>query len=258
MTMEQLMTMQTLLMQQMAQSMARMQQNQQNQQPPPPPPQAPPAPPRDKRGEFMKGCPPIFTQSSDPLEADDWLKTIERELDIAQCNDREKVLYGAGQLRGAALDWWDSYQYAHANRAHITWQEFRDRFRLHHVPEALMGLRKEEFLALKQESMSVTAYRDKFVALSHYAPEEVSTDRKRQARFRKGLHDALQYQLMCITFPTFHELVDGALKLEHKRQEMEDKKRKFLGLVAAVTPSKLSAAAAACPGTQAELAGPAS
>ncbi|CAN6288423.1 unnamed protein product [Urochloa humidicola] len=133
MTMEQLMTMQTQLMQQMAQSMAMMQQNQQN----PPSPQAPPAPPRDKRGEFMKGRPPTFTQASDPLEADDWLKTIKRELDIAQCSDREKVLYGAGQLRGAALDWWDSYQYAHANRAQITRQEFCDRFCSHHVPDSL-------------------------------------------------------------------------------------------------------------------------
>jgi len=29
------------------------------------------APPIDKRGEFMKGHPPRFSQTSDPLEADD-------------------------------------------------------------------------------------------------------------------------------------------------------------------------------------------
>ncbi|CAN6338221.1 unnamed protein product [Urochloa humidicola] len=103
--MEQLMTMQTQLLQQMAQSMAAMQQNQQN----PPQQHIHNAPPRDKRGKFLKGRPPTFTQSSDPLGTDDWLKAVERELDIAQCTDREKVLYGGGQLRGAALDWWESY-----------------------------------------------------------------------------------------------------------------------------------------------------
>ena len=35
-------------------------------------------PPIDKRGEFMKGHPPIFSHASDPLEADDWLRAVER------------------------------------------------------------------------------------------------------------------------------------------------------------------------------------
>src|SRR6187551_691185 len=221
-TMEQMMQMQLQLTQQMAQTIALMQQNQQN------PPQQHYVQPRDKRGEFMKGRPPTFNKSSDPMQAEDWLKAVERQLDIAQCNDREKVLYGSGQLQGAALDWWDAYQYAHPNRDQITWQEFRDSFRSHHVPEALMTLKKE-FLALKQEGMSVTAYRDKFIELARYAPEDVNTDRKKQTRFRDGLHDTLQYQLLCSKFATFQELVDSALLLEHKRREMEEKKRKLQG-----------------------------
>ena len=39
--------------------------------------------PRDKRGEFLKGCPPVFSHATDPLEADDWLRTVEKELNIA-------------------------------------------------------------------------------------------------------------------------------------------------------------------------------
>ena len=34
------------------------------------------APPIDKRGEFMKGHPPTFSHTSEPLEADDWLRTV--------------------------------------------------------------------------------------------------------------------------------------------------------------------------------------
>jgi hypothetical protein len=61
-------------------------------------------PVRDKRA----GRPPTFSKASEPLQADDWLKAVERQLDIAQCDDREKVLYESGQLQGAALDWWDA------------------------------------------------------------------------------------------------------------------------------------------------------
>ena len=58
--------------------------------------------PRDKREEFIRGHPLVFAHSVDPMDVEDWLRTVERELYTAQCNDREKVLYGPHQLRGAA------------------------------------------------------------------------------------------------------------------------------------------------------------
>jgi len=82
----------------------------------------PPVQVRDKCREFMKGRPLMFTHTADPLEADDWLHAVEKQLNIAQCNDLEKVLYASGQLQGAAQDWWESYQYGRPNNAPtITW-----------------------------------------------------------------------------------------------------------------------------------------
>ena len=68
------------------------------------------APSIDKRGGFMKGHPPTFSHTSKPLEADDRLRAVERQLDIAQCDDHDKVLFTSGQLQGVAQDWWESYQ----------------------------------------------------------------------------------------------------------------------------------------------------
>jgi hypothetical protein len=90
--MEQFLTAQTQLLTQMANTIANM-QAQMNQAPPPPPPPA-----RDRHREFMSHKPPSFSHSSDPLEADDWIKTVEKMLNIAQCTDREKVLYASGRL----------------------------------------------------------------------------------------------------------------------------------------------------------------
>jgi len=218
-SMEQLMMMQTQLLQQMAQNMQNMGQGNGN------------APPhvRDKRGEFLKGHPPVFKHSADPLQADDWLRAIERQLEIAQCDDREKVLYASGQLQGAAQDWWDSFRFGRTEANPITWAEFRSAFRTHHVPAGLMKLKKKEFLALKQGGMTVAEYRDKFIQLSRYAPTEVDEDGKRQELFMEGLNDGLQYQLLSHTFANFQQLVDKALVIENKRRQMEDKKRKFQG-----------------------------
>jgi hypothetical protein len=59
------------------------QQQQQHQQAPLPPP-PPPVPPRDKHREFMRHKPPTFASSPDALDADDWLKSVEKMLIIAQ------------------------------------------------------------------------------------------------------------------------------------------------------------------------------
>ena len=121
-----------------------------------------------------EGPSPVFAHSADPMDAEDWLRTVERESHTTQCNDREKVLYGPRQLRGAAQFWWESYLATHADPEAITWEKFRDNFRHYHVPKRLMIVRKEEFLALKQGPLSVSEYRDKFLQLSHYALEDVN------------------------------------------------------------------------------------
>ncbi|CAO2163488.1 unnamed protein product [Urochloa humidicola] len=77
-------------------------------------------PPRSKLQEFMTHRLPTFSHSTDPLEADDLLKTVEKMLNIAQCTDREKVLYASERLEGTAGDWWDAYTAAHANADTIT------------------------------------------------------------------------------------------------------------------------------------------
>ncbi|WVZ63913.1 hypothetical protein U9M48_013506 [Paspalum notatum var. saurae] len=180
---------------------------------------------RDRRGDFMKGHPPTFSHSADPLQADDWLRAVERQLDIAQCNDQERVLYAAGQLRGAALDWWESYR--PQDRECFTWALFCERFRSHHVPAGIMKMKKKEFLSLKQGNMSVTEYYDKFLQLARYAPRDVAEDGDKQEHFLEGLNDNLQLQLMNNTFNNFNHLVDRALLTEQKRREIEERKRKL-------------------------------
>jgi hypothetical protein len=130
-------------------------------------------------GRVLEGSSPLFAHSADPMDAEDWLHTVEREWHTTQCNDREKVLYGPRQLRGASQSLWESYLATHANPEAITWEEFRDNFHCYHVPEGLMIVGKEEFLAVKQGPLSVSEYRDKFLQLSRYAPEDVNTDGKR-------------------------------------------------------------------------------
>jgi hypothetical protein len=74
--------------------------------------------------------------------------------------------------------------------------------------------------------MLVTEYRDRFIELSRYAPEEVADDPKKQERFMEGLAGPLRYQLTSHTFPSFQQLLDKAITLDSMRREMGELKRK--------------------------------
>jgi hypothetical protein len=90
---------------------------------------------------------------------------MENMFNIAQCTDKEKVLYASGRLTGPATDWWDAYCAGHTAANTITWAEFSTHFKNYHIPAGLMKIKKKEFLSLKQGGMSVSEYRDKSIHL---------------------------------------------------------------------------------------------
>jgi hypothetical protein len=149
-------------------------------------------------------------------------------LNIAQCTNQEKVLYASGCLLGPATYWWDSYTASHDAADTITWAEFTTQFRNHHIPAGLMKIKNKEFLSLKQGSMSVSEYHDKFIQLSRYAPDEVAEDERQHEHFIEGLNGPLQYALVAHTFPSFQRLLDKALAIEHKCVQLGDLKRKAI------------------------------
>jgi hypothetical protein len=65
--------MQAQMLQTMQQTMVNMQAAQS---------QAPPPPLRDRLGDFQRIKPPTFSHVVDPMDADDWLKSVEKKLQV--------------------------------------------------------------------------------------------------------------------------------------------------------------------------------
>jgi hypothetical protein len=103
------------------------------------------------------------------MEAEDWLKGVEKKLMIAQCMDRKMVLFVVHQLFGTAANWWETYCNTHADVNSIMWNEFKAHFHNHYVPRGTMKLKKKEFTNLRQGSMTVNEYLNSFIQLSRYA-----------------------------------------------------------------------------------------
>ena len=82
-----------------------------------------------------------------------------------------------------------------------------------------MDEKREEFLNLKQGSGSVCDYQGHFNRLGCYAPDEVSTDAKKQKLFRKGLAPKIRHDLNLIDCNSFQELFNKAMKAERGNAE---------------------------------------
>jgi hypothetical protein len=73
-----------------AQMPRTMQQTMVNMQPAQP--QEPPQLPRDRLGDFQHTKPLTFSHIVEPMDANDWFKSIEKKLQVVLCNNRENVL----------------------------------------------------------------------------------------------------------------------------------------------------------------------
>ena len=87
----QLIQQQNTLMQLLVQNQGNYKNNNNNNNPPPPPPV-------DNLSRFLRLQPPVFSSSTEPIVADDWLRMIGRELTTTGCTDAEKVRFAAHQL----------------------------------------------------------------------------------------------------------------------------------------------------------------
>src|SRR4051812_38317216 len=74
--------------------------------------------------------------------------------------------------------------------------------------------------------MSVHEYRTEFTRLARYSQEEVSTDAKKQARFRKGLSPVLRHDLNLHEFFNFRDLVDKSFKAEYGNELYEESRKR--------------------------------
>src|SRR4051812_4394568 len=112
----------------------------------------------------------------------------------------------------------------------VTWQEFCDAFRGYHILDELMERKKEEFCSLNHGEMSIHEYVREFNCLARYAQDEITTDARKKARFRKGLSPILLHDLNLIEFSTFEDLVNKSFRAEHGNEIFEESHKHALEL----------------------------
>ncbi|XP_027166433.1 uncharacterized protein LOC113766437 [Coffea eugenioides] len=135
---------------------------------------------------FLKFNPPKFIGETDPEIAENWL---ERMINIF-----------------ATLD------YTNDRRVNFTAFQF----------EGVAQKREDEFIKLKQRTLSVAKYEGKFTKFSKYASKLVINERKRIRRFVQGFNVKIQEGIAAAQISTFTETLEKAQRVESARMQVRD------------------------------------
>jgi hypothetical protein len=178
--------------------------------------------------------PPTFEEAKEPLAADAWIRAIEAKFSVFTLpySEERKASFAALQLRGAALIWWENFKTMIPAGHQITWADFKQAFKEHHIHKGLMDRKMKELLALKQGSDMVYEYAKKFNALCQYGGHHVDNDAKKIEHFRDGLHGDLYERLNLYEPNSYQDLVTKAISQEDAMSKAQKDSKRQAGFTA--------------------------
>jgi hypothetical protein len=108
--------------------------------------------------DFLDTKPSLFKEAEEPLQADEWLNTIEQKFCLLHLIDELKTEYASHQLHGPAGIWWSHYRSTLPPNVQINLYQLKVTFRGNYIPPGLMAMKHTEFTKLTQGSKNLTEY----------------------------------------------------------------------------------------------------
>ena len=121
------------------------------------------------------------------MVANHWFMQIEKVLEAMEIPSyTTRIRLDAFQLEGEAQVWWNWAKTSRDLEA-MTWAEFQELFMGKYFPDTTNHEKAQEFLELKQGTMTVMDYVTRFTELARFADDYVATDMAKVKRFENGL-----------------------------------------------------------------------
>ncbi|KAA0067812.1 reverse transcriptase [Cucumis melo var. makuwa] len=162
----------------------------------------------------------VYEGSTDPADAENWLNMLEKCFDVMNCPEERKVRLATFLFQKEAERWWKSILARCSDARALDWQTFRGIFEDKYYPSTYCESKRDEFLGLKQGSLSVVEYERKYIELSQYADVILAFEIDRCRRFERGLHFEIRIPVTAIAkWTNFSQLVETALRVEQSITE---------------------------------------
>ena len=189
---------------------------------------------------FRSHHPPTFIGGGDPMVADHWFMQIENVLEAMEITfDTTRIRLAAFQLEGEARVWW---RWARTSRdlEVMTWAEFQELFMGKYFPKTARHAKAQEFLELKQGTMTVMDYMARFTKLARFADDYVASDMAKFRRFEKGLKLSIQGRIVGLRLRDMDSMVGTTLTIEREIEDARSTRDAGVGSKRADQPSSSS------------------
>ena len=101
----------------------------------------------------------------------------------------------------------------------MTWAEFHGLFMSRYFPTTARLAKAQEFLELRQRTMTVMEYMARFTELARFGDDYVATDMAKVRRFENGLKLSIRGKIVGLRLQDMDSMVGTTLALE---REMDD------------------------------------
>ena len=164
----------------------------------------------------MAHHPPTFTGGGDPMVADRWFMQVEKVLEAMEItSDATRIRLAVFQLEGEAQVWWNWAKTSRDLEA-MTWAEFQELFMGKYFPDTARHAKAQEFLELKQGTMTVMDYVARFTELARFVDDYVATDMAKVRRFENGLKSSIRGRIVSLRLQDMDSMVGTALAIERE------------------------------------------
>ena len=165
---------------------------------------------------FSAHHPPTCTRGRDSMMVNHWFMQVEKVLEAMEItSDMTRIRLAAFQLEGEAQVWWNWAKTSRDLEA-MTWAELHDLFMGKYFPDTSRHAKAQEFLELKQGTMTVMEYVDRFTELARFADDYVATNMAKVKRFENGLKLSILGRIVGLRLQDTDSMVGIALTIERE------------------------------------------
>ena len=180
--------------------------------------------------DFKKFAPAPFSGSSNPIDAERWVRDMEKAFMAHGSQEMERIRFATYLLQGEAYDWWLVEEQRRGGQT-ISWEQFKEIFFDKYFPRSVQRRMESEFLKLEQRNLSVAQYEAEFTRLARFAPSIVSNEMAKITRFTEGLRPRLMQAVNAFELHSYSAMVNKALVIERdmntvQRDWEQQRKRK--------------------------------
>ena len=153
------------------------------------------------------------------MMADHWFMPVEKVLEAMEITSgTTKIRLVAFQLEGETQVWWN-WAKTFRDLEATTWAEFQELFMGKYFSDTTRHVKAQEFLELKQGTMTVIEYVARFTELARFADNYVATNMANVRRFENGQKLSIRGRIVGLRLQDMDSMVGTTLTIEREIEE---------------------------------------